>query len=155
MRLDSYYTFSCVQNLFVLGIIGTRPPLPDSPLGEEYTPVIKLFISCTEEDFNKRPSAKEIVECLKTLWVFMFLCPLCVLTSCVLFVWHDIVTRTQQWHVIMTLVPHPSYKFFYKQLCSELPYPILLPQPCSNEMFHFESAESCHICLYIQACIGK
>ncbi|XP_021933794.1 lymphokine-activated killer T-cell-originated protein kinase-like isoform X2 [Zootermopsis nevadensis] len=46
---------------------GTRPPLPDSPLGEEYIPVIMLFNSCTEEDFKKRPSAKEIVEQLETL----------------------------------------------------------------------------------------
>lgn len=46
---------------------GTRPPLPESPLGDEYKPVIELFNSCTEEDFNKRPSAKEIVEQLETL----------------------------------------------------------------------------------------
>ncbi|XP_023722452.1 lymphokine-activated killer T-cell-originated protein kinase isoform X4 [Cryptotermes secundus] len=46
---------------------GTRPLLPESPLGDEYKPVIQLFNSCTEEDFNKRPSAKEIVEQLEKL----------------------------------------------------------------------------------------
>jgi hypothetical protein len=51
----------------VLCVTGTRPALPDSPLGDEYKPVIQLFNSCTEEDFNKRPSAKEIVEQLETL----------------------------------------------------------------------------------------
>ncbi|PSN34197.1 Phosphoenolpyruvate phosphomutase [Blattella germanica] len=44
---------------------GTRPPLPDAPLGEEYNRVIELFKMCTEEDFNERPSAKEIIEILE------------------------------------------------------------------------------------------
>jgi hypothetical protein len=60
-------TFSYVQNLVMLCITGTRPPLPDCSLGSEYEPVIELFNSCTEEDFNKRPSAKEIVEQLEEL----------------------------------------------------------------------------------------
>jgi hypothetical protein len=47
--------------------LGTRPALPDSPLGEEYRPVIQLFNLCTEEDFRKRPDAGEIVEQLEDL----------------------------------------------------------------------------------------
>jgi hypothetical protein len=69
---DRIDIFASVQGLIVLYIIGTRPLLPESPLGDEYKPVIKLFNACTEEDFNKRPSAKEIVEQLKNLYVVVF-----------------------------------------------------------------------------------
>ncbi|RZF31885.1 hypothetical protein LSTR_LSTR015457 [Laodelphax striatellus] len=43
---------------------GTRPPLPDHNLGDEYKPVIEIFEKCTEIDPKKRPTAKEILEFL-------------------------------------------------------------------------------------------
>jgi hypothetical protein len=49
----------------LLPIAGSRPPIPDIPLGEEYQEVILLFHFCTEEDFRKRPDAGDIVKQLE------------------------------------------------------------------------------------------
>jgi PDZ-binding kinase len=46
--------------------LGTRPELPDdiSDLGAEYEKVLSLFYACTEENPDKRPSAKKILDIL-------------------------------------------------------------------------------------------
>lgn len=50
--------------------LGTRPPLPDVILEDEYLPVLEIFYACTEPDPEKRPSAGQIlhvIDCLEDL----------------------------------------------------------------------------------------
>ncbi|XP_022095137.1 lymphokine-activated killer T-cell-originated protein kinase homolog [Acanthaster planci] len=47
--------------------LGTRPPLPNFPLGPTYKPLVSLFCACTEELPTKRPSASLIVEALESI----------------------------------------------------------------------------------------
>ncbi len=42
--------------------LGTRPPLPSRDLNADFMPIIGLFACCTEEDYRKRPNAKQVVE---------------------------------------------------------------------------------------------
>ena len=48
--------------------LGTRPDLPEDildELDERYDDVLSIFYACTEEDPEKRPSAKMIIDSLK------------------------------------------------------------------------------------------
>ena len=45
--------------------LGTRPPLPKENFDKSFDPLIQLFYSCSEEDLNKRPSSKQIVDALR------------------------------------------------------------------------------------------
>lgn len=45
--------------------LGTRPRLPPTDFGKSYQDSIALFYACTEEDQNKRPSAKQISSILQ------------------------------------------------------------------------------------------
>ncbi|XP_041105696.1 lymphokine-activated killer T-cell-originated protein kinase homolog [Polyodon spathula] len=47
--------------------LGTRPALNMDELDESYQHVIELFSVCTNEDFEKRPSAAQIVEVLEAV----------------------------------------------------------------------------------------
>lgn len=46
---------------------GTRPSLPDTPLTEDYLPVLEIFYACTEAEPAKRPSAALIVNVLDSM----------------------------------------------------------------------------------------
>jgi hypothetical protein len=73
--------YGCVVcYLLLVSLAGTRPPIPDVPLDEEYQQVILLFHFCTEEDYRKRPDAGDIVKQLECQWVFMY----CVVVCCCL-----------------------------------------------------------------------
>lgn len=59
---DSYLTEA--DSSFVK--YGTRPSLPDVELGDEYSSVIEVFYCCTEQDPDKRPTARYLVQHLST-----------------------------------------------------------------------------------------
>lgn len=46
---------------------GTRPSLPDTPLTEDYLPVLEVFYACTEAEPAKRPKAAQVVNVLDSL----------------------------------------------------------------------------------------
>lgn len=48
-----------------LEALGSRPPLPDINYDDNYLPVLELLTICTDEDPNRRPTAKEIVNMLE------------------------------------------------------------------------------------------
>lgn len=47
--------------------LGTRPPLPNVELGDDYLPVLEIFYACTETDPSLRPSAQQVVHVLQCL----------------------------------------------------------------------------------------
>ncbi|XP_063865654.1 lymphokine-activated killer T-cell-originated protein kinase-like [Scylla paramamosain] len=50
-----------------LKALGTRPSLPDTPLTEDYLPVLEIFYACTEADPAKRPTAAKILQVLDSI----------------------------------------------------------------------------------------
>jgi hypothetical protein len=49
-----------------LAALGTRPPLSKENFDKSFDPVIELFHCCSDEDLNKRPSSKQIVDSLRS-----------------------------------------------------------------------------------------
>lgn len=57
---DTSDSFSLSESSFMSGVLGTRPALPDN-LPADYKEVVDIFLACTEQDAENRPSANDLL----------------------------------------------------------------------------------------------
>ncbi|KAG0717860.1 Lymphokine-activated killer T-cell-originated protein kinase [Chionoecetes opilio] len=68
-KADMFSFGLILWNIIVIScdFLGSRPSLPDTPLTEDYLPVLEIFYACTEAEPAKRPSAGQIVHILDSM----------------------------------------------------------------------------------------